>query len=590
MSDWGNSLDACPVVRLDSFHRRSPLWSGVFRQPVSTASAATPAEVNSLLCQAQAAAAAGRWVILVITYEAAPAFESALMPKPKSQADFPVAWMAVFDERAENMNAPPNTDYSVSAWTAKVARSDYEQGISRIHEYIRAGDTYQVNYTFPLTAEVHGDCLRWYHDLCRAQQADYCAFVDMGRFKLLSASPELFFEVSNGVIRTRPMKGTMSRGRWLEEDRQRTKDLACCTKNRAENVMIVDLLRNDLGRVCQPGTVRTARLFEVEKLRSVLQMTSTIEGQIKTGVGLPELFKALFPCGSITGAPKIRTMEIIDELEPHARGIYTGTIGMLAPNGDAVFNVAIRTVVVDSQTGQATFGVGGGITSDSTQAGEYEECQLKAAFLAHPPGEPDLLESLLLDNGCFFLLERHMQRLQDSAEYFGMAIDLPAVRRRLLALRDTHARGCWKVRLLVNREGVSVCEAQALDAPAGMPVWRVAVAEEPVNSQDQFLFHKTARRTVYDAALAARRDCRDVILWNEKGEVTESCYANVVVTENGVNWTPPRACGLLAGTFRAELLERGVLRERIIRKEDLLAAEQVYLVNSVRKWIRAEIA
>ncbi len=308
--------------------------------------------------------------------------------------------------------------FDLSAWKSQVSRSEYSDAVSRIRDLIARGDTYQVNYTFPLLSHFNGDPSAWYDTLCTAQGAEYCAYLDLGRYKVLCISPELFFERSGDSIKTKPMKGTINRGRWAQEDEERARQLAESAKDRAENVMIVDLLRNDLGKISVPGSVTVSKLFEVERYETLWQMTSTVESTLRSDVGLADVMAALFPCGSITGAPKIRTMEIIRELEPFPRGIYTGTIGFIRPGGDCVFNVAIRTVVLDSDTGAATFGVGGGITIDSTAEREYDECLLKSSFLTAPIPRFRLLESILLEGGEFFLLSRHLDRLRASAKYF----------------------------------------------------------------------------------------------------------------------------------------------------------------------------
>src|SRR6185369_16875494 len=306
-----------------------------------------------------------------------------------------------------------------------IARIEYDSAIAKIHELIARGDTYQVNYSFPLFANFRGEPLALYRALNLAQGGEYSCFLDLGRYQILSLSPELFFERRGQTVRTKPMKGTVRRGRWLAEDKELAWWLSNSAKDRAENVMIVDLLRNDLGKVSLSGSVEVSSLFDVERFETVWQMTSTVTSTLKPNTSLVELMRALFPCGSITGAPKIRTMEIIRELELQSRGIYTGTIGLLQPGGDCVFNVAIRTVVVDAESGEATFGVGGGITSDSTAEGEYDECLVKAKSLKTPPQSLDLFEPILLENCQYFLIERHLNRLRNSADFFGFQFSEP---------------------------------------------------------------------------------------------------------------------------------------------------------------------
>lgn len=331
---------------------------------------------------AERQAHAGFYAIVMLSYEAAPAFDSALHVHQGNA--FPPAYAAVYSEPA-NL---PEIGCSVSAtpWLPAITKHEYNRAVARIRELIAAGDTYQVNYSFPLTSSFNGDAFAWFHRLRSAQPgARYSAYIDLGRYKILSLSPELFFDRRGNRVVTRPMKGTVQRGRTDVEDEELARWLQNSIKNRAENVMIVDLLRNDLGKVAVPGSVHVSSLFDLERFETVWQMTSTVEATLREGTSLNELMGALFPCGSVTGAPKIRTMQIIRELERFPRGPYTGTIGLLRPGGDCTFNVAIRTVVLDSETGVATCGVGGGITIDSTAEDEYEECLVKSRFLY--PGE-----------------------------------------------------------------------------------------------------------------------------------------------------------------------------------------------------------
>ncbi len=551
-----------------------------FRSPLTVLTATRHEDIHTLLVSAEAASKSGYWVALMLSYEAAPAFDSAM--KTSEASELPLAWAAVFAAPPEDSEAVEDQSYEVGTWTPLVSRADFSESIAQIRELIAAGDTYQVNYTFPLVASFQGDACSWFRDLCRAQGAEYCAYFDLGRFKILSVSPELFFEQDGRTVRTRPMKGTIRRGRWAEEDLSMANQLAASAKDRAENVMIVDLLRNDLGRVAEIGSVNVMRLFELERYETLWQMTSTIEATLRAEVTFPELMARLFPCGSITGAPKIRTMEIIRDLEPFPRGVYTGALGFLRPDGSSVFNVAIRTIVIDTLTGMATFGVGGGITYDSTAEKEYEECLVKSSFLTSKPAEFELLETLLLENGEFYLLARHLQRMKASAEYFGFTFWEQKIRDELDGVRAQRASGKWKVRLLVSRRGETHIEAQELDSPER--VLRVALAPEPVNVNDRFLFHKTTNRKVYEDALASRPDCDEVILWNDSGDVTESTIANLVISIDGNLYTPPVHAGLLPGTLRAQLLEEGRVVERSIRREDLQAAAEIFLINSVKGW------
>ncbi len=523
-------------------------------------------EVLPVLEFAERESLAGSYVAVMLSYEAAPAFDSVFAVHELS--DFPLAWAAAFSGPAEAKDLDIGTIAS-NSWAPRVERVEYDNAVTRIRDLIAAGDTYQVNYSFPVTSNFNGDHFAWYRSLCLAQGAEYSAYIDLGRYKVLCLSPELFFKREGNHVVTKPMKGTVRRGRWTKEDRELSHWLKHSAKDRAENVMIVDLLRNDLGKVSVLGSVHVSSLFDVERFETVWQMTSTVESTLIDGTTLPELMQALFPCGSITGAPKIRTMEIIRELERFPRGVYTGAIGLLQPGGDCVFNVAIRTVVIDTESNQATFGVGGGIVIDSTAEREYEECLVKSRFLHSTAVEFQLFESILLEDGDYFLLAEHLERLKDSAEYFGFNYPIREI-NEALGNKD----GSFKVRLTLWKEGR--IETQMTPIRLLDEVKSVTLATEPVDSSDRFLFHKTTHRRGGD----------NVIFWNERGEVTESSIANLVVPIDGELFTPPIECGLLPGVFRNHLLAEGKIKERVITIEEFQNANEFFLINSIRKWIR----
>jgi para-aminobenzoate synthetase/4-amino-4-deoxychorismate lyase len=471
-------------------------------------------------------------------------------------------------------------------WRSTLTRGEYERALCAIHEAIAAGEVYQVNFSFRLRAPYEGDLLPLFWQLYERQPVPYAAYIDTGAHAIASLSPELFFALDGECITTRPMKGTAPRGLTLADDLQQAARLTQCPKNRAENLMIVDMARNDLGRIARIGSVRVPRLFEAERYATLWQMTSTVVAC--TDAPLPEIFRALFPAASITGAPKIRATHVIHALERAPRGVYTGAIGVVLPDRHAQFNVAIRTLHYDKVAAQLTFGVGSGIVWDSEQVAEYEECLTKAQVLLAPRPEFELLETLLWRRGRgYFLLEAHLKRLRDSADYFGFAVDADAVCRQLLTVAERFTAPRYRVRLRVNRHGAAQVEYAPLSPERR--VWRVALAREPVDPREVFLYHKTTHRQVYERARAAHPDCDDVILWNTRGEITESTLANVVVRVDGRYYTPPVACGLLAGVYRGHLLQRGLLRERVLTPNDLRRAEAVYLINSVRGRVRVEV-
>jgi para-aminobenzoate synthetase/4-amino-4-deoxychorismate lyase len=546
-------------------------------------------EVVGVLDAVERAVADGLHAAGYVAYEAAPAFDPALVTCPPDPR-LPLAWFAIYEARDDvhPTYASADGDAELGAWSTDVPQSAYLDRVERIRALIAAGDTYQTNFTARLRAPFRGDPVALYERLCLGQRSAFCACLDLGEGKtIVSASPELFFRAEGRDLELKPMKGTRPRGRWPAEDQALAAELADSPKDRAENLMIVDLLRNDAGRVAEFGSVRVERLYEVERYETVHQMTSTIRARLRPDAALVDVFRALFPCGSVTGAPKVRTMEIIRDLEPSPRGVYCGAIGFVSP-GEAVFSVGIRTLLLDAAAGTAELGVGSGITWDSDAAAEYRESWSKAAFVRRAPAGFRLLETMLWEpEGGWFLLDGHLRRLAASAEYFGYAFNADDAVRRLADLVPVFVHTPMRVRLLLDREGRMEIEARTHVASTDPA--RVAIAAEPVDSHDPMLYHKTSWRAQYERRAAARPDADDVLLVNERGKLTESAIANLVVRLDGALWTPPLECGLLPGVFRAHLLERGEIRERVLYPADLSRAEEVWLINSVRKWRRAEI-
>ena len=521
-----------------------------------------------------------------LCYEAAAAYDLAVHdPLP----DMPLLWFGLYEQAMPINNWPSlltqaafSPVATIGDWQPAINFADYQKAVHRIKDYLADGHSYQVNYTFPLYADFIGNPWTLFAKLAMAQQAEYAAFIHTGRFDVGSASPELFFELNGERLTTKPMKGTATRGRTLAEDEMQMVGLRQSEKNRAENLMIVDMIRNDLGRVAHIGSVAVPQLFAVERYPTLLQMTSTVVAQ--THASVTEILAQMFPCASITGAPKVRTMQIIRELEPGPRGVYTGAVGFIGPNRQARFNVAIRTVLIDQHRQQARYGVGSGLVWDSDAADEYAECRLKARVLTTPRPSFQLLEALLWepDQG-YFLLEAHLARLADTALYFAVPLDQAAIKTSLTHLAQTLCEAS-KIRLQVDWDGRFALEAEPLARAASPQPLRVGLAQEPVNSGCLWLYHKTTRREVYEAARATRPDCDEVILWNERGELTEAASANLVLDLAGDWVTPPVMSGLLAGTFRGELLAKGRIREQALTRADLSQADGIYLINSVRQW------
>lgn len=571
------------VVLIDFADRQGEPRRLCFLRPLKIIAAESIGQVRTALQQVQDSVKAGYYAAGYIAYEAAPAFDPALAVR--GDVRVPLLWFGIFEEPSRDCGDETEVgEFSLSDWSPTIDRRTYARNFGAAREAIARGDTYQINYTFKLRAAFAGDDFALYRQLAAKQSAPYCAYLRLGGFSILSASPELFFRWRDGKIETKPMKGTARRGRWLEEDATLARWLADSEKNRAENLMIVDLLRNDLGRLSEVGSVQVRDCCVVEKYPTVFQMTSTVEARPRRQTTLEDIFAAMFPCGSVTGAPKVSTMRLISTLEDSARNVYCGSVGYVAPDGEAVFNVAIRTMLIDRNTGAAEYGIGGGITWDSESDEEYAEALAKSAILTEPRPAFQLLETLRLERGEYALLARHLSRLADSARYFGFSASVDKVREALLNYAASFPVEARRVRLLVSERGEIQINSVALEELPAPPA-RVAFASSPVRRQDKFLYHKTSERTLYDFQRAQHPNCFDVLLWNEDGEATEFTNGNLVVEIEGERLTPARDSGLLAGTMRAELLERGAIREAIITRSSLTRSTRMWLINSVRGWV-----
>ena len=578
-------------ARFDDLTGASPSFRLI--EPVGVLEATRPDEVVPTIAAAEGAAARGLWVAGFVAYEAALGLDPALQVRSHTADDpfarLPLAWFAMFERREETVLPSPRdeTPPDADAWQPSVDRARYDDAVAKIREHIAAGDTYQVNHTLRLRSTVRGDERGLYRDLCFAQRGAHAAYLNAGRYRVLSASPELFFRIDGDRLTTRPMKGTAPRGRWLDEDEDIRRALTSSVKDRAENAMIVDLLRNDLGRISRTGSVEWSKVFEPERFETVWQLTSTISSTLGAGVGLVDVFRALFPCGSVTGAPKVRTMQLIAELEDSPRGVYCGAVGYLAPAAagppSASFNVPIRTVLVDAETGVAEYGVGGGITFDSSASGEFDETVAKARVLTARRPSFELLETMRRDPGKpIRRLRQHLDRLGDSATYFGFTLDVEAIRVALMAAGEGSERPV-RVRLRLARSGATDIAVTPSDLGAPEPV-RLELDDVPVDPSDIFLFHKTTLRRRYEDARARHPDADDTLLVNTRGEITETSVANVAVELDGRWWTPPLDAGLLPGTERAALLAEGTIEERTVTVGEARAAEGLAVFSSSRGW------
>ena len=514
-----------------------------------------------------------------LSYEAAPAFDPALHTKTGSE--FPFLWFGLYPEPHLVSLPQPSRPKESLPWLPMLDRETYNESIAEIKRHIAEGRTYQVNYTMRMQSSFDGDAWDFFLHLVQNQNRQ-AAYINLGRYVIASASPELFFQLNGNNITCRPMKGTTRRGRTNAEDREQSEWLRNSAKNRAENVMIVDMIRNDLGRIAEIGSVSVPRLFETERYPTLWQMTSTV--QAKSNASVTEIFGALFPSASITGAPKVSTMRIIAELENTPRRIYTGSIGYLFPGRRAKFNVAIRTALIDMEASSAEYGVGGGIVWDSDSTDEYAEAMLKARVLTEASPPFSLLETMLWSpEKSFFLREKHVERMLGSAEYF----EIPITRETLESYLEQISSGfctSLRVRVLLDQLGNLTSEFRALNLTDELQPLKVCLARDAIDSRDIFLFHKTTRRDIYETQRSGLEEFDDILLYNERAEVTEFTLGNLVAELDGELVTPPVSSGLLAGVFRGYLLETGQVAERTILMEDLEKCLRLFRVNSVRQW------
>ena len=628
-----------PTTLLESFSTGPFAHSFRFEGQVATIMAHIPDQVLTALTQVEQAVAQGLHAVGYVAYEAA----SGLNPvhTTREAGELPLVWFGIFTEKV--VCSPDGEEHAdafchISHPELAITKADHSAAVETILEAIARGDTYQVNYTARQHFSVKGAPFSLYRRMCRNQQAPFCAWLDIGSHQILSASPELFFSLQGNRITMKPMKGTAARLPGEDADRRQREQLTSSPKERAENLMIVDLVRNDLSIIAETGSVTVPTLFEVETYPTVHQMTSTVTARISPEIGVIEILRALFPCGSVTGAPKRRTMEMIAELEASPRGVYCGAIGYISPGREAVFSVGIRTAVLKTATGEGEIGIGSGITWDSNPEEEYRECLAKSAFLTRDSPEFQLIESLRHDADAYLLLERHLGRLSNSADYFGFRLDTDNLAARLDEV-GRNLTGPHKVRVLLSADGGIFVEAQSISVPFIPPPLQgegrggdgvdggfsasyqhqthphpnlppegegtkvhsllsvpdvegmtgensclLALAKQRVVSSDPLLYHKTTRRELYDRELRQHPDCYDVIFRNERGEITEGCFNNIVILLGGEMLTPALSCGLLPGVLRQELLEVGAIREALLSLEDLQAAEKIWLINSVRGW------
>jgi para-aminobenzoate synthetase/4-amino-4-deoxychorismate lyase len=567
----------------------------LFRSPRAILRADSADEVEPALNTAESALRAGHHVAGYFAYELGYLFETRLAPLLSARRKLPLLWLGVF-ERCERLTGAAATLLFSGArrvycgplrfdWT----EGQYASRFDRLQDFIAAGDLYQANLTFRAKFAFLGDPRALYVELKRYARAGYCAYVDDGERRILSFSPELFFEISPaGSIRTRPMKGTAARGTDPASDAQARIRLVASDKDRAENLMIVDLLRNDLTRIAEPGSVTVENLFEVETYPTVHQLVSTISARCSRTATVKNIVRALFPCGSVTGAPKIRAMEVIRELESGPRGVYCGAIGAFHPDGTAQFNVSIRTLTISGDRGE--IGIGGGVVHDSSSCSEYAECLIKARYYTAARVPIELIETLRFEpQGCVFVRETlHLDRMARSAARFGIPFARERARERM-AEAIAGAEAPLRVRLVLAETGELSVAVSMLDG-VRVTGWRFAVSNLRVNSKDELLSHKTSWREDFERELkrASREFGADEVLFlNEKGQITEGSRTNIFAEVGGKLFTPPLSCGLLGGCLRQELIATSKCTEAVLHPEDLAGAGAVFLGNSLRGLIPA---
>ena len=546
-----------------------------FTQPIKELKTRDLAEVADLLAQVESYQEQGYYVVGYVSYEAAPAFEEKLVVH---KAPLLAEYLLYFTVHNRVETSPIPLIYDEvdlpSDWQEVTSAEDYEKAISQIHHHLRQGDTYQVNYTVQLKQDLSANPFAIYNRMVVEQEAGYNAYVEHDEMAVISMSPELFFEQNDRELTTRPMKGTTQRGMTDQEDLEQASWLEQDPKNRSENMMIVDLLRNDMNRISEVGSEYVERLCQVEQYSTVWQMTSTIKSRLREDVDLVTIFRSLFPCGSITGAPKIATMEIIKDLEPQPRGVYCGTIGLLLPHGRRIFNVAIRTIQL--YKGQAIYGVGGGITWDSTWESEYREVHQKAAVLYRKQARFQLITTGKISQKSLLFEDQHLERLRKASRYFAYPFDPEILRQKIEAECQTcDANQDYRLRISLSKSGEIEVDRQVLE-PLSPTFCHVQLCLQESNLQQAFTYFKTTHRPHLSI------EEQEKIYYNKSGELLETSIGNLVLKISGKLYTPPSQLGLLQGIYRQHLLESGQVKEKVLTIEDLRGAEAIYGCNAVR--------
>lgn len=530
-----------------------------------------------------------------ISYETGYLFEESFKKKWSDyKFNTPLIWFGVYESYHRKNpilnRSTTQKNFQIPLISEEYDQKSYEEKILKILEHIKNGETYQVNFTFKVNFEFEGEITSLYESLKSSQKVSYSAYIDDGKRKILSLSPELFFKRVKNKITTKPMKGTSHKGNSSLANRNILDQFLSDKKIKAENSMIVDLIRNDLGKISKIGSVKVEKLLAVEEYETLYQMTSTITAILSDKTNYFDLFKSLFPGGSVTGAPKYKTMQIIENMENSLRGIYTGAIGFISKD-EAIFNIPIRTIEVEGKEGK--MGIGSGIVWDSTPASEFEECLLKRRFFLHAI-EFQLIESILLKNKTFYLLDSHLKRLEKSACYFGFAFD----REKLIALLEKlkgeifqkEKSSHFKIKILLSKNGIFTLEYSNI-LKLKKAEGRIKINSNKINSKNIFQHHKTSNRSLYDVeyAKAISNELVDYIFLNEKEEIVEGCIYNIFLKKNNHFYTPLLQTGALPGVMRNYLIKKGILHERNLTIQDLKSSDAIYLCNSVRGLIKVHL-
>ena len=553
-----------------------------FTQPIKELKTRDLSEVADLLAQVESYQEQGYYVVGYVSYEAAPAFEEKLAVHKAPLLGEYLLYFTVHDR--VKTSPIPLTYEEVdlpSKWREQTSAENYEKAISQIHHHLRQGDTYQVNYTVQLKQDLSANPFAIYNRMVVEQEAGYNAYVEHDEMAVISMSPELFFEQNDRELTTRPMKGTTHRGVTDQEDLAQASWLEQDPKNRSENMMIVDLLRNDMNRISEVGSEHVERLCQVEQYSTVWQMTSTIKSQLREDVDLVAIFRSLFPCGSITGAPKIATMEIIKDLEPQPRGVYCGTIGLLLPNGRRIFNVAIRTIQLHQ--GKAIYGVGGGITWDSTWESEYREVHQKAAVLYRKQARFKLITTGKISQKQLLFEDQHLERLTKASRYFDYPFNPEDLRQKIEEeCQVCDANQDYRLRIILSKSGEIELSRQIL-APLSPSFCKAKLFLQEVDLNQSFTYFKTTHRPHLSLGE------QEIIYHNAAGELIETSIGNLVLKINGKLYTPPISLGILPGIYRQHLLETGQVEEKVLTALDLNHAEAIYGCNAVRGLYELEV-